>query len=997
MSKQTSEGKSSAFSLHKLVMPVAGRLWLVGLIVAMVTAVAVYGMSFLTIENDLQNMMADENVEKIAFRDAEEKYGDSIGMVLAFDAPDGIYRADFLERLEKFSQEVLDLNIRLLARKLRADAPLDENQSVLLASWLQSLISDPTFAPDEFGDMLEDPEEAAENMADFMPSFLQVDDSEELAASTAAILAKTAKDNPARLQKLLDTANETTDERHKEKSRWVDQIISLTQTDSAWPQFKSLDGPLKLLQDWGIPGGDGAKILLEIALERGVNSPAELDRLLKDKQGLVQAGVPQQTQAAFAKVLNARRAGELIEAIRSAPKQIRVGNMISLEQETEPGSRQLYELELRLKAWSFFDGTLRSPDDHATLMMIRTVPNITKVSREPLLNMVRELLKKDFGDTGYRVYQAGATVVNDEVSSRMTTDIRRLLPIVVVVVAVFLFLSLRSIAGVVYPLATVLLSIIWCLGFMGFVGLPISIVATALPVLLVAVGSAYGIHFIHHFRMFRSHGRTAREAVVASIDVTGRGVVMAGLTTVAGFASLAANSIVALSDFGIAVAVGVFFALVISLYVVTALLLKFGAGKNIPAAPDENEHGVGGIFTLFSEFCMKRAWWVVLLFVAALTISGLGLTKLYTELNNMNFFRPESEIRQADSFINARFAGTVGLRTIFTTNEENGALDPVLLEVMEKLAKKIPADNPEVGKASSAVDLIKKMNQAFHYNDSAYYRLPQIKDLEGEQTRQALMGQYAFYVDKFPQKQRKSFVDTTKKTAVLNIQVNTSASTVSTRICNYIDQQLSGPLGEPLREKGIKFRTTGIGKLYHEASNMLVSGQMWSVALSLLIVLVLVSLTMRSVGYGLLAILPLSITIVVDFGLMGWAGIALDAATAITACVAVGIGVDYSIHYLNRYREGRARGLGHHEAALETAQGSGQAIVINAVAVGAGFLVMLFSSFVPLFNVGILMAFTMILTALGSLTLIPALLTIANYKSTKNENNEPKPDQGVAA
>ncbi len=777
----------------------------------------------------------------------------------------------------------------------------------------------------------------------------------------------------------------------------MDQILSITQTDSAWPQFKSLDGPMALLKGWGLPTDQGTKTLLEIALERGVNSPEDLDRFLNDEKGLLWAGVPLQTCRVFKDALNKERAKELIQAIRQAPKQIRVGDMISLDEKTEPDSRQLYELELRLKAWNFFDGALRSPDDHATLMMVRTVPNITKNSRAPLLDMVRGLLDKYFSNTPYRVYQAGATVVSDEVSARMTTDIRKLLPIVVVVVAVFLFISLRSIAGVVYPLATVLLSIVWCLGFMGYAGLPISIVVTALPVLLVAVGSAYGIHFIHNFRFFRSHGHSAHEAVKSTIDVTGKGVVMAGLTTVAGFASLAANSIVGLRDFGIAVAVGVGFALLISMYMVTALLIKFGAGRTTQAPADENERGVGGFFTRFSELTMKRAWLVVVGFTIALIISGLGLTKLYTELNNMSFFRPDSEIRQADSFINARFAGTVGLRTVFSTSEEKGALDPVLLEVMEELARKIPADNPEVGKVSSSVDLIKKMNQAFHYNDPAYYRLPKIQDLEGEQTKQALMGQYAFYVDKFPQNQRKSFVDAGKKTAVLNIQVKTSASTVSSRICKYIDQQLNGPLGAPLREKGITFSTTGIGKLYHEASDMLISGQMWSVVLSLIIVLVLVSLTMRSLGYGLLAILPLSITIIVDFGLMGYAGIALDAATAITACVAVGIGVDYSIHYLNRYRDCRARGLVHHEAALETAQGSGQAIVINAVAVGGGFLVMLFSSFVPLFNVGILMAFTMALTAFGSLTLIPALLTIADRKKNSPKNKQSKPDQGVAA
>ena len=208
-----------------------------------------------------------------------------------------------------------------------------------------------------------------------------------------------------------------------------------------------------------------------------------------------------------------------------------------------------------------------------------------------------------------------------------------------------------------------------------------------------------------------------------------------------------------------------------------------------------------------------------------------------------------------------------------------------------------------MGKALSVVDLIKKMNQAFHYNDPDYYRLPGLKDLQGAKTPEALLGQYVFYVDKFSRKDRQSFVDTAKASRRFE-RAGKNRRQLGERDASTNTSPPSWPAfwASHLRQKGIKVSITGIGSLYKEASDLLIIGQMWSVALSMAIVLVLVAVTMRSLVYGLLSILPLSITILFNFGLMGFMDIPLDPGTAIIACVAVGIGVDYSIHYLNRYR-----------------------------------------------------------------------------------------------
>ena len=133
-----------------------------------------------------------------------------------------------------------------------------------------------------------------------------------------------------------------------------------------------------------------------------------------------------------------------------------------------------------------------------------------------------------------------------------------------------------------YPLLTVLLSLVWCVGTMAYAHVPISIVSTVLPVLLVAVGSAYGIHLIHHFQNEAVGRADPRTAGKYTLDVVGSGVFMAGLTTMAGFGSLGFNRIVPLRDFGLFIGVGVFYALMLSLYMVMALLMRFG-GRAKPA------------------------------------------------------------------------------------------------------------------------------------------------------------------------------------------------------------------------------------------------------------------------------------------------------------------------------------------------------------------------------------------------------------------------------
>ena len=412
---------------------------------------------------------------------------------------------------------------------------------------------------------------------------------------------------------------------------------------------------------------------------------------------------------------------------------------------------------------------------------------------------------------------------------------------------------------------------------------------------------------------------------------------------------------------------------------IPALLIRFGV--RAPAHQRGGGAGFGSrlsgrLIRSISRISYQHPKTVITVAVLVLLASGIAVSGLRVEMNNIAFFKEDTEIRAADTFINGHFAGTVDMRIIFTACEANGVLDPLVLDAMERLGHTIKAQYPQVGKTLSVLDLIRKMNQAFYFNDPAYYRIPGISDLAGDRSNQALKAHLASYIDKFQRDDTRAFIDGEKRRAALMLQIKTASSEVTRDILHTIKTLLAGPLGQDLERIGVQVHTTGIGALYVESEQMIVSGQMRSIAVSVAIVLVLVTLIMRSLVYGLLSKLPLCMAICINFGVMGMLNIPLDAATAIAACVAIGIGIDYGLHYLNRYRLHRQAGHGHGEAVVQTADTTGGSICINALAVAAGFSVLMLSTFVPLVHLGFLIALTMITSSAGSLTLLPAVLSL---------------------
>jgi len=153
-------------------------------------------------------------------------------------------------------------------------------------------------------------------------------------------------------------------------------------------------------------------------------------------------------------------------------------------------------------------------------------------------------------------------------------------------------------------------------------------------------------------------------------------------------------------------------------------------------------------------------------------------------------------------------------------------------------------------------------------------------------------------------------------------------------------------------------------------ADLILRGQLSSLALSILIVMGLVALMFRDLRLGFVASIPVAISILVNFGIMGILAIPLTSSTALISSIAVGIGVDYAIHFIERYKE-TLRETGDPVWAGRFAMSlTGRAVFLNALIVIAGFMVLLFSVFPPNRQVGALVSLNMFTSFVGTITIM---------------------------
>ena len=619
-------------------------------------------------------------------------------------------------------------------------------------------------------------------------------------------------------------------------------------------------------------------------------------------------------------------------------------------------------------------GALVSGDGTATLILAQPVFDLWETPRcvEAYLAL-QEMFAQDPGPAAFHL--AGYSMVIALADLSMDRDNRVMLPILLAVVVAILWLSFHSLRGVWIPLAVVAAATTWTFGAMSLAGLKITVISSSIPIVLVAIGTAVGIHVLHEYYHRLRLGRRNVDAVLETMRVMNQPVVMTSLTTAAGFLALATSAIVPIREYGASVAFGMLSAMVFSLLFIPACLTLLGKPKRVASPRKEESRLLQRTGVAIGAFSVQHAGKVIGGFLVLLAVTGGISSRIRALQDPIDLFVPGSDFRVADAFINERFPGTGSIHIQVDSGEPDGVKDPELLHRIRALQDRLEAME-EVGNSLAVTDYLARMNRVMHDDDPAFDRVPgtreeDLADGAGPDRGRALVSQYLLLYEMAGGTELESSIDHEARRANISVNVKSNASDVYERVMRVLDRAVAEVFGP---EGGIQ--TTGSGVLVLKVVQYLVLGQVRSLLVSFGVVFLMLALVFRSLLHALIGVIPLLVTVTSNFAFMVLAGIPLNLGTALIASVCVGVGVDYSIHFITRYRTESSRNPDLPSAVRMTMSTSGRAIFLNAAAVGGGFAVMLFSGFMPLIYLGFLIPLIMAVNALAALLVIPAFLNL---------------------
>jgi uncharacterized protein len=575
-----------------------------------------------------------------------------------------------------------------------------------------------------------------------------------------------------------------------------------------------------------------------------------------------------------------------------------------------------------------------------------------------LISTIEELIKQFEGPES--IYFAGMPVTRANVTTQMQRDMSLFLPAGLVLMILFLIFSFRSWLGVILPLSVVIISTIWTLGLMGYLGLDLPFTGILIPVMLIAITNNYGIHIISHYYDYSKDDLNASrvQIIKKTLESVSFPIFLAGLTTVLGFLGLLSHILPKARELGIFVAFGIFIAFVISVLLIPAILniAKRPALLSNPLSFRRINSGLNH----WGKFFIKYNRTAILLTIIILAIAGFGIKLVSVDSNPNNYYKKDAKIRIHNDAISQGFGGTAQISVLI----EGNAFDPQVLQNIELLTNHFK-QYPLVSQTASIVDVVKTIHMAFNNDDSTFYTIPDDEEL---------IAQYIFLYD---------LTDSQSGISVLIDDVDyPEYSQLIVRIKEINTNQISTIVDETKDFIQTNFVNVGAMKLSGGAAmlgtlaQLIVKGQMVSLIISLIVMFTIMAIVFRSIIGGIISIVPLVSAIIIVFGFMGYTGIDLDIATAMLSSIMIGVGIDYTVHFLWHVKEHIKEGQDLNTAIFTTLRLSGKGIVFNALSVIIGFSVLLFSVFVPVNFFGLLILLSIGMCLIGALALLPAIISL---------------------
>jgi predicted RND superfamily exporter protein len=618
---------------------------------------------------------------------------------------------------------------------------------------------------------------------------------------------------------------------------------------------------------------------------------------------------------------------------------------------------ELERLRREVDAHPLYGGSLVSRDARATALVVY----LDHVSDRELLehglsDRLAEVAREEAGGLPIRV--TGSPHVKLRLSQAITSELKWVLPAVLGLAALLCALSFRTLRGVMLPLASIALALIWTLGAMGWSGSPINIVSNMVPPLIITLGFASAMHVVSEYYELQAHvAATDREsnraAVQRVLEEMGLAIAVNGFTTVLGFLSLCVTNVVAIREFGLWAVVGVVASTITSLTFIPALLVVLDPGRRRPAR-SAGSSWIDRLAEGIARFDVRNRRGILAAGLAVLAVSLAGMLGLRVSDGFIDTFAPGSEVRTSFEAVNEKLGGVSTFYVVVDGGEQDAFRRPENLVALRELQEWLAAQ-PEIGGTASLADGVMLLNRAFQGGDPAAFAIPE---------RERLLKQLLLVGG---DEVTRGFVDGSFRKANIAVRARVDATEEVAGLLARIEERVA-ELPQRLRAQ-----VTGDIVLLQRTMDAISRGQLQSIATAIFTIYLTLAFLLTSFRVGLYALLPNLLPMAIYYGTLGLLDVPLNTTMSLIGVITLGIAVDDTVHYFARFGL-EARRIGEEQRATATTLRSViRPITATTIGLCLGFLTFAFSDLRSHVQFGLLSAFTIAVAWVLELTLSPAI------------------------
>jgi hydrophobe/amphiphile efflux-3 (HAE3) family protein len=609
--------------------------------------------------------------------------------------------------------------------------------------------------------------------------------------------------------------------------------------------------------------------------------------------------------------------------------------------------------------------SLISPDADATAVVIHySRDGNTFRQKQAFVNDLRVILSEATLNTAVDYAMTGGPVLAEAGQTRNSGDMRTLVPAMILIIIVVAYGIFRRASLALLPLAVVGITVIWTYALMSIAKWPMSMISIILVPLVLAVGVAHSIHIIAQYRIDLGRGLSHEASVSSSVERLLKPCFFTSITTVVGLLSLLVSDLEPVHEFAITAAAGVFAAFVISVTFLPIMLLMMRPEDSHKAALAGGAVSrlLNGLHGIESVHPRK-----ILLLALATGVAFFWLAhRVDSGLDPMSWIRYDDPLRIDTERVDDAFGGALPLEFLLSS-AEGQLIDPANLRRMDEFQKWLVATTT-IGHTMSVADLVKEAARIARDEGSSGFALPRSRVVtNGLLASLQRAGELEPWVTP----------DNSRARIAARIPLSSAQD-----IVNEIPA-IRRRIAEEFGDSGVTVELTGHAVLAGTMQTHMIDSQLNSFGVALAVVSLIMIVLLRSVILGLLAMVPNILPIVIGLGSMALLDIALNPATVMIAAVALGIVVDDTVHLMTAF-EREMRRTGRIPGAIRsTLLDVGRPVVVTSVLLATGFSMLIFGSFLPVRQLGGLIALIAVAALVTDLAFLPAMMRLLPASSVK--------------